>query len=116
MLRSVDMGVDEKLVNFNSLVSKLKGLDLDDNEKSLINDYLKMGRESMLFLDEEILSNISAWARKETDTVKRDIQSNIRLYRRTMGKNVGNKLFLIRFLKSKDPDVKFPKQPYINLG
>lgn len=110
------MTVEEKLKHFNSLVHKLKTLELDEDEKVLINDYLRMGRESMLFLNEDTLLNISAWARKETDTVKRDVQSNIRLYRRTMGRNVGNKLFLIRFLKSKQPDFEFPKQSYINLG
>ena len=108
------MELIDKEKAFSSLIKKIKTLGLDTNEKALLNEYLRLGRIEMLYLTEENILDINAWGKKESPTVKRDIQSNIRLFKRSKNKHV--KLFLMDFLKSRNPDIIFSRDEYVDLG
>ena len=108
------MELVDKEKSFLSLVKKIKTLDLDKNEKVLLNEYLRLGRIEMLYLTEENILDINAWGKKESPTVKRDIQSNIRLFKRSKNKHI--KLFLMDYLKSRNVDIDFSREEYIDLG
>ena len=103
-----------KVEVFENIVSKLKTLNLDANEKEVMNSGLQFLKDDMLYLDYNALNNIIAFSKKESDAVKREIQGNVRLYKRSHNDNIRH--FLIGYLRSRNPMADLPFTEYVDLG
>jgi len=83
----------QRLKDFEDLYSRLKELNLEGGQKELMVDALKYLQDDMRYLDYDAYNFINKLANKESNNVKKEIQSNVRLYKRSNQKYI--KHFLI---------------------
>lgn len=107
-----------KVMDFNETLSdlqfELRSFDLDEKKKSFLNRAFRIIQDELNILDFEALTKISSYAKFEDKKIRTEIQGNIRLYKRSHNEYI--KMFLMNYLRKKEPTYLFSTQEFVDLG
>lgn len=101
--------------DYEELIDDIEDLvPLNDNKEVLLNKAFKYLNDDLIELGYRTLNAVATYAHNEEDkSVSKAIKYNLELYR--VSKNEWIKIFLINYVRSKDPDFHFTKDDELDV-